>query len=333
MTNALRLGIAGLGTVGTGLLNIVAKHSAALTVRGGTPIEVSEVTARDRGKDRGIDLTGYTWAASPEVMASSENVDVFVELMGGDGEPAKSSVEAALRSGKHVVTANKALLAMHGNELAKLAEDNNVALNFEAAVAGGIPIVKTIRESATANQISRVYGIMNGTCNFIMTKMRNEARDFAEVLAEAQELGYAEADPTFDIGGFDAAHKLAILTSLAFGREIDFSAIYVEGIEHIQLRDITVPQGKEPHPARGLIAHGLLAENAGQDDFPPGGGRSRRRDHLLRGDRDPDRDAPVERGRVRDRGRPYGPRSAGVGAARDGRRGMHPPGSWIGLPG
>ena len=239
MTNALRLGIAGLGTVGTGLLNIVAKHSAALTVRGGTPIEVSEVTARDRGKDRGIDLTGYTWAASPEVMASSENVDVFVELMGGDGEPAKSSVEAALRSGKHVVTANKALLAMHGNELAKLAEDNNVALNFEAAVAGGIPIVKTIRESATANQISRVYGIMNGTCNFIMTKMRNEARDFAEVLAEAQELGYAEADPTFDIGGFDAAHKLAILTSLAFGREIDFSAIYVEGIEHIQLRDIT----------------------------------------------------------------------------------------------
>ncbi|MEM8688239.1 MAG: homoserine dehydrogenase, partial [Pseudomonadota bacterium] len=179
-----------------------------------------------------------TWSASPEAMAASENVDVFVELMGGEGEPAKSSVETALRAGKHVVTANKALLAMHGNELAKLAEENKVALNFEAAVAGGIPIVKTIRESATANQISRVYGIMNGTCNFIMTKMRNEARDFADVLAEAQALGYAEADPTFDIGGFDAAHKLAILTSLAFGREIDFSAIYVEGIEHIALQDI-----------------------------------------------------------------------------------------------
>ncbi|MEM1201316.1 MAG: homoserine dehydrogenase, partial [Pseudomonadota bacterium] len=187
---------------------------------------------------RGVDLSGITWSASPEAMAASENVDVFVELMGGEGEPAKSSVEAALRAGKHVVTANKALLAMHGNELAKLAEENKVALNFEAAVAGGIPIVKTIRESATANQISRVYGIMNGTCNFIMTKMRNEARDFADVLAEAQALGYAEADPTFDIGGFDAAHKLAILTSLAFGREIDFSAIYVEGIEHIALQDI-----------------------------------------------------------------------------------------------
>ncbi len=238
MTNTLRLGIAGLGTVGTGLLDIVTKHSASLAVRAGTPIEVTEVTARDRDKDRGVDLSGLTWAASPEAMATSENVDVFVELMGGDGEPAKSSVEAALRAGKHVVTANKALLAMHGNELARLAEENEVALNFEAAVAGGIPIVKTIRESATANQISRVYGIMNGTCNFIMTKMRNEARDFADVLAEAQALGYAEADPTFDIGGFDAAHKLAILTSLAFGREIDFSAIYVEGIEHIALDDI-----------------------------------------------------------------------------------------------
>ncbi|MEM8688768.1 MAG: homoserine dehydrogenase, partial [Pseudomonadota bacterium] len=238
MTNALRLGIAGLGTVGTGLLNIVAKHSASLALRGGTPIEVTEVTARNRDKDRGVDMSGITWSASPDAMAASDNVDVFVELMGGEDDPAKSSVAAALRAGKHVVTANKALLAMHGNELAKLAEENKVALNFEAAVAGGIPIVKTIRESATANQIRRVYGIMNGTCNFIMTKMRNEARDFADVLAEAQALGYAEADPTFDIGGYDAAHKLAILTSLAFGREIDFSAIYVEGIEHIALQDI-----------------------------------------------------------------------------------------------
>lgn len=238
MSNALRLGVAGLGTVGAGLLEIVSKHSHALTVRGGKPIEVTEVTARDRSKDRGVDLSGYVWAQDPETLATSDNVDVFVELMGGEGEPAKSAVEAALRAGKHVVTANKALLAMHGNGLAKLAEEHGVALNFEAAVAGGIPIVKTIRESATANEISRVYGIMNGTCNFIMTKMKNEARDFADVLAEAQALGYAEADPTFDIGGFDAAHKLAILTSLAFGCQIDFSAIYVEGIEHIALQDI-----------------------------------------------------------------------------------------------
>ncbi len=239
MSNALRLGVAGLGTVGTGLLNIVAQHSEALAVRSGQPIAVTSVTARDRNKDRGVDLSGFTWADTALELATAENVDVFVELMGGEGDPAKSAVEAALRSGKHVVTANKALLAMHGNELAKLAEENNVALNFEAAVAGGIPIVKTIRESTTANEISRVYGIMNGTCNFIMTKMRNEKRDFADVLAEAQELGYAEADPTFDIGGYDAAHKLAILTSLAFGCEIDFSAIYVEGIEHIALQDIT----------------------------------------------------------------------------------------------
>lgn len=239
MTKALRLGVAGLGTVGTGLLNIFAKHSEALAVRGGRPIIVTSVTAQNRHKDRGVDLSGYTWADTPQALATSDDVDVFVELMGGEGEPAKSAVESALRAGKHVVTANKALLAMHGNELAKLAEAHDVSLNFEAAVAGGIPIVKTIRESATANQINRVYGIMNGTCNFIMTKMRNEKRDFADVLAEAQALGYAEADPTFDIGGFDAAHKLAILTSLAFGCEIDFDAIYVEGIEHIALQDIT----------------------------------------------------------------------------------------------
>lgn len=239
MTNALRLGVAGLGTVGTGLLNIFAKHSAALAVRAGRPIRVTSVTAQNRTKDRGVDLSSYAWAETPHDLATSDDIDVFVELMGGEGDPARSAVEAALKAGKHVVTANKALLAMHGTELARCAEANGVALNFEAAVAGGIPIVKTIRESATANQINRVYGIMNGTCNFIMTKMRNEKRDFGDVLAEAQALGYAEADPSFDIGGFDAAHKLAILTSLAFGCEIDFEAIYVEGIEHIALQDIT----------------------------------------------------------------------------------------------
>lgn len=238
MSNHLRLGIAGLGTVGAGLVNIVTQHNDLLKLRAGTTLEVSGVTARDRSKDRGIDLSGIKWADTPGEIAVSADIDVFVELMGGDGEPAKSAVEAALNAGKHVVTANKALLAMHGNELARLAETNGVALNYEAAVAGGIPIVKTIRECATGNRISRVFGIMNGTCNFILTKMRNEERDFADVLQEAQDLGYAEAEPTFDIGGFDAAHKLAILTSLAFGCEIDFPSMYVEGIEHIALQDI-----------------------------------------------------------------------------------------------
>lgn len=238
MSNHLRLGIAGLGTVGAGLVNIVTQHNDLLKLRAGTTLEVSGVTARNRSKDRGIDLSGIKWADTPGEIAVSADIDVFVELMGGDGEPAKSAVEAALNAGKHVVTANKALLAMHGNELARLAETNGVALNYEAAVAGGIPIVKTIRECATGNRISRVFGIMNGTCNFILTKMRNEERDFADVLQEAQDLGYAEAEPTFDIGGFDAAHKLAILTSLAFGCEIDFPSMYVEGIEHIALQDI-----------------------------------------------------------------------------------------------
>ncbi len=238
MTSPLRLGVAGLGTVGAGVANIVSRHRDMLSARSGRGIEITGVTARDRTKDRGIDLSGFTWFDTPRELAESDQVDVFVELMGGEDDPAKSSVETALRAGKHVVTANKALLAMHGNGLARLAEENGVALNFEAAVAGGIPIVKTMRESAAANQVDRVFGIMNGTCNFILTKMRNEERDFGDVLSEAQELGYAEADPTFDIGGFDAAHKLAILTSLAFGCEIDFSAIYVEGIEKIVLQDI-----------------------------------------------------------------------------------------------
>ncbi|MEM7425959.1 MAG: homoserine dehydrogenase [Pseudomonadota bacterium] len=238
MTSPLRLGVAGLGTVGVGVANIVAKHRDLLSSRSGRAVEISAVTARDRARDRGIDLSGAEWIATPQDLAVSDKIDVFVELMGGEDDPAKSSVEAALRAGKHVVTANKALLAMHGNGLARLAEDNGVALNYEAAVAGGIPIVKTMRESAAANRVARVFGIMNGTCNFILTKMRNEERDFGDVLKEAQDLGYAEADPSFDIGGFDAAHKLAILTSLAFGCEIDFSAIYVEGIEEIVLQDI-----------------------------------------------------------------------------------------------
>ncbi|MGI9483412.1 MAG: homoserine dehydrogenase, partial [Hyphomicrobiales bacterium] len=238
MTNALRLGLAGLGTVGAGVISIVQAHSEALAKRAGKPVAVSAVCARDRSRDRGVDLDGFTWFDDANALAASDEIDVYVEMIGGEDGPAKSSIEAALKAGKHVVTANKALLAMHGASLAKLAEENGVALNFEAAVAGGIPIVKTMREATAGNRVSRVFGILNGTCNFILTKMRQEEEDFADVLREAQELGYAEVDPSFDIGGIDAAHKVALLTSLAFGTEVDFNSIYIEGIEKITLQDI-----------------------------------------------------------------------------------------------
>jgi homoserine dehydrogenase len=238
MAKSLRLGIAGLGTVGTGLLDLLAKHGSEIARRAGRPIEVAGICARDRGKNRGHDLSRLAWFDSPEVLARSDGIDVFVELMGGEGDPAKSAVTAALASGKPVVTANKALLAHHGVALARLAEEKGVALNFEAAVAGGIPIVKTMREALAGNQATKVFGILNGTCNYILTKMAEEGRSFADVLKEAQQLGYAEADPTFDIGGFDTSHKLAILTSLAFGSEVDVAAIDIEGIEAVTLADI-----------------------------------------------------------------------------------------------
>ena len=196
------------------------------------------MSARDRGKNRDVDVSDYDWFDDPVALAGAENVDVFVELIGGEDGVAKASVETALKAGKHVVTANKALLAHHATELARLAESNKVALNFEAAVAGGIPIVKAMRESLLGNRITRVYGILNGTCNYILTRMQAEGRDFAEVLDEAQMAGYAEADPTFDIGGHDTAHKLALLTSLAFGTETAFGSIYLEGIESITPADI-----------------------------------------------------------------------------------------------
>ena len=239
MQQSLRLGIAGLGTVGTGVLDLVERQAETIAMRCGCPVAVSAVSARDRAKPRGAhDMNRYAWFDDPVDMAASGEIDVFVELIGGEEGPARSSVEAALKAGKHVVTANKALLAHHGTELARLAEQAGVALNFEAAVAGGIPIVKTMRESLAGNSVKRVFGILNGTCNYILTKMEQEERDFADVLAEAQELGYAEADPTFDIGGFDAAHKIACLTSLAFGTEVDFDSVYIEGIEHLTLADI-----------------------------------------------------------------------------------------------
>jgi homoserine dehydrogenase len=238
MSQPLRLGIAGLGTVGAGLLRLLQTHGARLSETVGRDIVVAGVSARTRDKDRGVSLAGMTWFDTPDKLAADSSIDVFVELIGGDDGPAKAAVEAALRSRKHVVTANKALLAKHGTELARLAEKHGVALNFEAAVAGGIPIIKTMRESLAANQIRRVYGILNGTCNYILTQMLEEHSSFGDVLKEAQSKGYAEADPTFDIGGFDTAHKLALLTSLAFGTRVAFDQIHIEGIDNITQADI-----------------------------------------------------------------------------------------------
>jgi homoserine dehydrogenase len=238
MLDQLRVGIAGLGVVGSAAFRLLAGQADALAARTGRRIVVTAGAVRDRGKERGLGGASPKLFEDPVALARSSEIDIFVELMGGDEGAARASVEAALGAGKHVVTANKALLAKHGLALAKLAEDKHVALAFEASVAGGIPIVKTLREGLAGNSIERVYGILNGTCNYILSRMEREELSFQECLAEAQRLGYAEADPTFDIGGFDTAHKLAILTSLAFGTAIDADAIHVEGIEGVTLADI-----------------------------------------------------------------------------------------------
>lgn len=238
MADALRIGIAGLGTVGASLVRILQQRRNELAISCGRAIEIVAVSARDRNKDRGVDLSGVEWFDNPLDLASKATIDVFVELVGGAEGAAETSVRAALARGLHVVTANKALLAKHGVELAKLAEEKGALLNYEAAVAGGIPVIKAVRESLTGNTFSRVYGIMNGTCNYILTKMEKEGLSFAECLKEAQRLGYAEADPAFDIEGNDTAHKLAILTTLAFGSEIAADDIYLEGITNISIDDI-----------------------------------------------------------------------------------------------
>lgn len=238
MSNSLRIGIAGLGTVGASLVRLLQDKQALLADRCGRPIEITGVNAKSKTKDRGVSLEGTTWFDDPLSLAKSDSVDVFVELMGGEDEPAYGAVKAALQSGKHVVTANKALLAKHGVELAEIAESQGLLLNYEAAVAGGIPIVKVMRESLTANTVSRISGILNGTCNYILTRMEEDGLSFEECLQDAQQLGFAEADPTFDIEGNDTAHKLSILTSLAFGTTIAPDAIYLEGITKITIEDI-----------------------------------------------------------------------------------------------
>ena len=238
VTRPLSVGIAGLGTVGGGVLKLLRDNADIVAARAGRPIAVTAVSARDRNKDRGIPISGLRWYEDPVALASDPGVDVIVELIGGSEGPAKALVEAAIKAGKPVVTANKALLAVHGAELAASAEAKSVTLAFEAAVAGGIPAIKALREGLAANRITRVAGILNGTCNYILTQMRERGREFAEVLADAQKLGYAETDPSFDIDGIDAAHKLAILAALAFGRPVAFDAVYVEGIRHISALDI-----------------------------------------------------------------------------------------------
>ncbi|CDZ55541.1 homoserine dehydrogenase [Neorhizobium galegae] len=238
MADALKVGIAGLGTVGASLVRIIQTRANELATTCGRAIEITAVTARDRSRDRGIDISGIAWFDTPEKMANEADIDVFVELIGGASGAAADSVKAALTRGLHVVTANKALLAASGVELAKIAEEKSVLLNFEAAVAGGIPVIKALRESLTGNTVSRVYGIMNGTCNYILTRMEKEGLSFADCLKEAQRLGYAEADPAFDIEGNDTAHKLAILTTLAFGTQIAADEIYLEGISNISIEDI-----------------------------------------------------------------------------------------------
>lgn len=236
MTN-LRVGLAGLGTVGGAVFRRLASDAQAIATRAGRPITVTGIASRDRGKAAAL-AGGVPWFDDPVALAVSDSIDVFVELIGGADGAARRAVEAALGAGKPVITANKALLAYHGLGLARMAEERSVPLAFEAAVAGGIPVIKTLRESLAGNRIDRVYGILNGTCNYILTRMESEGIAFDACLADAQRLGYAEADPTFDIDGHDTAHKLAILASLAFGTTVDIAAIHVEGIRTITPADL-----------------------------------------------------------------------------------------------
>ncbi|WP_226779244.1 homoserine dehydrogenase [Oceaniglobus trochenteri] len=238
MTTPLRLGIAGLGTVGVGVVRIVQRHAALLAARTGRDIVITAVGARNRDRDRGVRLGGYDWEDDPVVLATRDDVDIFVELMGGDSGPALAATRAAIAAGKDVVTANKAMLAHHGQSLAEAAEAAGAVIRFEAAVAGGIPVVKALTEGLAGNEMTRVMGVMNGTCNYILTRMEQDGLGYNAVFAEAAELGYLEADPNLDVGGIDAGHKLALLASIAFGVQVDFDSVVLEGIERVTIGDI-----------------------------------------------------------------------------------------------
>jgi homoserine dehydrogenase len=257
-----RIALAGLGTVGAGVASLLEQNRALIGSRAGRAIEIAAVSARDRKKKRGVDLSGITWVNDAPALAEIEGIDAVVELIGGSEGPARKLVQASLKKGIPVVTANKALLAHHGYELAKLAEEKGAALKYEAAVAGGIPIIKALREGFAANNIKAVYGILNGTCNYILTEMRESGRDFHDVLADAQKKGYAEADPSFDIDGIDAAHKLCILSALAFGARPDFKKLKISGIRRITAKDIFYAQelgyrikllGSARRTAKGIV--------------------------------------------------------------------------------
>ena len=238
MAEPLRIALAGLGTVGAGVIRLIEANGELIARRAGRPLAITAVSARDRSKDRGVDITRYSWEDDMTAMAARADIDVVVELVGGSDGPALTLARNALAAGKGLVTANKAMIAHHGLSLAAAAEDAGTALKFEAAVAGGVPVVKGLREGAAANEIERIYGILNGTCNYILSTMEDTGRDFGDVLKEAQELGYAEADPTFDIEGVDAAHKLSILAAIAFGARIDFPSVETEGISRLRAADI-----------------------------------------------------------------------------------------------
>lgn len=239
----LRIGLAGLGTVGCGVVRLLAANAALVAARGGRPIVVTAVSARDRARPRGVDLAGVAWEANMTALAGRDDVDVVVELVGGAEGPARALADAGLALGKPLVTANKAMIAHHGVALAALAMASGAALRFEAAVAGGIPVIKGLREGAAANRISRISGILNGTCNYILSAMAASGADFASVLTDAQAKGYAEADPAFDIEGIDAAHKLAILAAVGFGTAIDFAAVETAGIGGVLAADIAEARG------------------------------------------------------------------------------------------
>jgi len=234
----LRLGLAGLGTVGIGVVKIVQRHADLIAARTGRPVVITAVSARDRSKNRDADLSGYAWETDPVALATRADVDVFIELMGGHEGAAKNATEAALKAGKDVVTANKAMLAHHGQALAELAEGAGRVIRFEAAVAGGIPVIKALTEGLAGNAIRRVMGVMNGTCNYILTRMETAGLPYDTVFEEARQLGYLEADPNLDVGGIDAGHKLAILAAIAFGTKVSFDNVVLEGIGRISIDDI-----------------------------------------------------------------------------------------------
>ncbi|MDP3263701.1 MAG: homoserine dehydrogenase [Tabrizicola sp.] len=238
----LRLGLAGLGTVGIGVVQIIQRQADLIAARTGRAVTITAVSARDRSKNRDADLSAYAWETDPVALARRDDIDVFVEVMGGHDGPAKAATEAAIAAGKDVVTANKALLAHHGQALAEVAEAKGCVIRFEAAVAGGIPVIKALTEGLAGNRIKRVMGVMNGTCNYILTRMQAAGLPYDQVFEEARQLGYLEADPNLDVGGIDAGHKLSLLAAIAFGTRVSFDAVELEGIGNVSIDDIRLAE-------------------------------------------------------------------------------------------